>query len=143
MVFEKYTDRAKGLIENARTLAAKSNHQLLTPLHVLKSILRDEEGLGIRLIDAAGGQSLQVDEMLEQALAKLPEVEVVGHGQIFLAPETTHLFDQSENLAREAGDSFVTVEFLLLALTNSSNSAANQILKDASVTTKNLKKAIN
>ena len=86
MEFEKYTDRAKGFIQNAQTLALKSGHQQLTPLHVLKLILEDKEALGSDLIDAAGGQASLAYKGVSSALAKLPKVEGSGAGQVYLAP---------------------------------------------------------
>jgi len=143
MEFEKYTERARGFIQNAQTLALKSNHQQLTPLHLLKVVLEDKEGLGTGLIDAAGGQSARAYEAVNAALNKLPKVEGGGAGQVYLAPETARLFDQAEQSAEKAGDSFVTVEYLLLALAMASGTAAQKILADAGVTPQNLNKAIN
>ncbi len=143
MEFEKYTDRAKGFIQNAQTLALKSGHQQLTPLHVLKVILEDKEALGWDLIDAAGGQASLADESVSSALAKLPKVEGSGAGQVYLAPETARLFDQAEQSAEKAGDSFVTVEYLLLALAMASGTASYKILFDVGVTPQNLNTAIN
>ena len=143
MEFEKYTDRAKGFIQNAQTLALKSGHQQLTPLHVLKVILEDKEALGWDLIDAAGGQASLAYESVSSALAKLPKVEGSGAGQVYLAPETARLFDQAEQSAEKAGDSFVTVEYLLLALAMASGTASHKILFDVGVTPQNLNTAIN
>jgi len=143
MEFEKYTDRAKGFIQNAQTLALKSGHQQLTPLHVLKVILEDKEALGWDLIDAAGGQASLAYESVSSALAKLPKVEGSGAGQVYLAPETARLFDQAEQSAEKAGDSFVTVEYLLLALAMASGTASYKILFDVGVTPQNLNTAIN
>ena len=143
MEFEKYTDRAKGFIQNAQTLALKSGHQQLTSLHVLKVILEDKEGLGSDLIVAAGGQVSQAQKGVSAALAKLPKVEGSGAGQVYLAPETARLFDQAEKSAEKVGDSFVTVEYLLMALAIASGTVANKILSDAGVTPQNLNTAIN
>ena len=142
MEFEKYTERAKGFIQNAQTLALKTGHQQLTPLHVLKVILEDKEGLGAGLIDASGGQSARAYEAVGAALAKLPKVEGNGAGQVYLAPETARLFDQAEQSAEKAGDSFVTVEYLLLALAMASGTAAQKVLADSGVTPQNLNTAI-
>ena len=143
MEFEKYTDRAKGFIQNAQTLALKSGHQQLTPLHVLKVILEDKEALGSDLIDAAGGQASLAYEGVNSALAKLPKVEGSGAGQVYLAPETVRLFDQAERSAEKAGDSFVTAEYLLLALAMAPGTASHKILFDVGVTPQNLNTAIN
>ncbi len=142
MEFEKYTERARGFVQNAQTLALKSNHQQLTPLHLLKVQLEDREGQASNLIDAAGGSSARAYEAVNAAFAKIPKVEGTGAGQIYLAPDTARLFEQAEQAAEKAGDSFVTAEFLLLALALSTSTEAGRILKDAGVTPQNLNAAI-
>jgi ATP-dependent Clp protease ATP-binding subunit ClpB len=141
MQIEKYTDRLKTLIQSAQTLAMRGGHQQFTPLHVLKALLDDEDRLAANLIDASGATAAQVVQAVDVELAKLPKVEGSGAGQIYMAPETARLFDQAEQLAEKAGDAFVTVEYMLLALALSKGSAAD-ILKRAGVTAQNLNKAI-
>jgi ATP-dependent Clp protease ATP-binding subunit ClpB len=142
MQIEKYTDRLKTLIQSAQTLALRSGHQQFTPLHVLKALLDDEDRLAANLIDASGATAAQVAQAVDLELAKLPKVEGSGAGQIYMAPETARLFDQAEQLAEKAGDAFVTVEYMLLALARSKGPAAD-ILKRAGVTAQNLNKAIS
>jgi ATP-dependent Clp protease ATP-binding subunit ClpB len=142
MQIEKYTDRLKTLIQSAQTLAMRSGHQQFTPLHVLKALLDDEDRLATNLIDASGATAAQVVQAVDMELAKLPKVEGSGAGQVYMAPETARLFDQAEQLAEKAGDSFVTIEYMLLALVLSSGTAAD-ILKRAGVTAQNLNKAIS
>jgi ATP-dependent Clp protease ATP-binding subunit ClpB len=141
MQIEKYTDRLKTLIQSAQTLAMRSGHQQFTPLHVLKALLDDEDRLAANLIDASGATAAQVVQAVDVELAKLPKVEGSGAGQVYMAPETARLFDQAEQLAEKAGDAFVTVEYMLLALALSKGTAAD-ILKRAGVTAQNLNKAI-
>src|SRR6201995_1516820 len=140
MDIKKFTERSRGFIQSAQGLALRSNHQQFTPEHLLKVLIDDEEGLAARLIAAASGRPEQVREQVERALAKLPQVQG-GQGQIYLSPESARLFDSAEQIAKKAGDSFVTAEYLLLALTMSSGDSA-RILKDAGVTAQNLNKAI-
>ncbi|HEY2184892.1 MAG TPA: Clp protease N-terminal domain-containing protein, partial [Xanthobacteraceae bacterium] len=142
MQIEKYSDRLKNLIQSAQSLALRNGHQQLTPLHVLKALLEDDDRLSGNLIEAAGGSATQVAHEADLELAKLPKVEGAGAGQIYLAPETARLFDQAEQLSQKAGDSFVTVEYMLLALALSSSKAA-EILKRAGITAQNLNKAIS
>ncbi len=142
MEFEKYTERARGFIQNAQTLALRSNHQQLTPLHLLKTILEDNEGLASGLIDEAGGQSALASEAVGAALQKLPQIEGTGAGQVYLAPDTARLLDQCEQRAEKVGDSYVTVEYLLLGLAMDSAGDAGKILADAGVTPQNLNRAI-
>ena len=143
MQIEKYSDRLKNLIQSAQSLALRNGHQQLTPLHVLKALLDDEDRLSGNLIEAAGGSATQVAREVDLELAKLPKVEGAGAGQIYLAPETARLFDQAEQLSQKAGDSFVTVEYMLLALALASASKAADILKRAGITAQNLNKAIS
>src|SRR5215471_390351 len=126
---EKFTERARGFIQSAQQLALRSNHQQFTPEHLLKVLIDDEEGLAARLIAAAGGRPEQVREQVERALAKMPKVEG-GQGQVYLSPEAARLFENAEQIAKKAGDSFVTAEYLLLALAMSSGDSA-RILKSA------------
>ncbi len=142
MQIEKYSDRLKTLIQSAQTLALRGGHQQLTPLHVLKALLDDEQRLAANLIEAAGGSATQVGREVDLELAKMPKVEGAGVGQIYLAPETARLFDQAEQLSEKAGDSFVTVEYMLLALALASGTTAADILKRAGITAQNLNKAI-
>jgi ATP-dependent Clp protease ATP-binding subunit ClpB len=139
---EKFTERARGFMQSAQGLALRSNHQYFTPEHLLKVLIDDEEGLAARLIAAAGGKPEQVRDAVERALAKLPRVEGSGSGQVYLAPQTARLFDSAEQIAKKAGDSFVTAEMMLLALTMAAETDSAKILKDAGVTAQNLNKAI-
>jgi ATP-dependent Clp protease ATP-binding subunit ClpB len=141
MDIEKFTERARGFIQSAQGLALRSNNQQLTPQHLLKVLLDDEEGLAARLIRAAGGRP---DEALSEtgiALAKLPRVEG-SSAQVYLAPETARLLDAAQEAAKKSGDSFVTAEFLLLALAMAKGTEPARILKDAGVTAQALNKAI-
>ncbi len=116
MNLDKYTERARGFVQSAQSLALREGHQQFTPEHLLKVLLDDEEGLAAGLIDRAGGRSRDALKQVELALAKLPKVEGSGAGQLYLAPTTARLFDNAEKIAQKAGDFFVTVERLLLAL---------------------------
>ena len=142
MHVEKYTDRLKTLIQSAQSLALRNGHQQITPLHVLKALLDDEDRLAANLIDASGGTASSVDQAVELELGKLPRVEGSGAGQVYLAPETARLFDQAEQLSQKAGDKFVTVEYMMLALSLAGGTAA-EVLKRNGVTAQNLNKAIS
>ena len=117
MDFEKYTERSKGFVQAAQTLAQRRGHQQITPEHLLKVLLDDKEGLAANLIGAAGGDPRAVLAAADAALERLPRVEGAGAGQVYLAPEMTRLFTEAEQVADKAGDSFVTAERLLLAMT--------------------------
>ncbi|HEX9569321.1 MAG TPA: ATP-dependent chaperone ClpB [Rhodospirillales bacterium] len=143
MEFENYTERARGFIQSAQTLAIRDGHQQLAPLHLLKGLLDDKEGLCANLINAAGGDARAALKATEAELRKLPKVEGPGAGQTYLGQETAKLFDQAERMAEKAGDSFVTVERLLLAVALAAGSAAAKALQGAGVTPQGLNKAIN
>ncbi len=143
MDIEKYTERSRGFLQAAQTLAQRSGHQRLTPEHLLKVLLDDREGLAANLIRAAGGDPARALGATEAALGKIPQVEGAGAGQLYMAPETARLFEQAEKLADKAGDSFVTAERLLLALAMASGSPSADALKQAGITAQSLNAAIN
>ena len=141
MDIEKFTERSRGFIQSAQGLALRSGNQQFAPEHLLKVLIDDEEGLAARLIKAAGGSDKAVRDGVAHALAKLPKVEG-GSGQVYLSAETARLLDGAEQAAKKAGDSFVTAEYLLLALTLAAGTEAARILKDAGVTAQSINKAI-
>ena len=137
MNIEKYTDRAKGFLQAAQTIALREGNQQFTPEHLLKALLDDNEGMAAGLIDRAGGQSRVALQLVDQALAKLPKVSG-GSGGLNLTPGLARVFDTAE----KAGDSFVTVERLLLALAVEKDSEAGKALSKAGVTPQALNAAI-
>ena len=141
MDFEKYTERARGFVQSAQALALREGHQRFLPAHLLKVLLDDPEGMAANLIAASGGDPKRAHQEVELLLKKQPKVEGGGAGQLYLAPETARVFDGAEQAAKKAGDSFVTVERLLLALAIVQGDAAN-LLKDTGVTPQGLNGAI-
>jgi ATP-dependent Clp protease ATP-binding subunit ClpB len=142
MDFDKYTERSKGFVQAAQTLAQRLGNQQITPDHLLKVLLDDKEGLASNLIRAAGGDPARAAAAVEAALKKLPRIEGSGAGQVYLAPESARLFGEAEKIAQKAGDSFVTVERLLLAIALLKGASAAQALADAGVTAQGLNRAI-
>jgi ATP-dependent Clp protease ATP-binding subunit ClpB len=142
MEIEKYTERSKGFIQSAQGLALRSGHQRLTPEHLLKILLEDKEGLCANLIHAAGGDPQAVLTAVETELGKQPRVEGSGAGQVYLSPEIARVFEQAEQIAQKAGDSFVTVERLLLALALAKETPAGKALGAGGVTPQKLNAAI-
>jgi ATP-dependent Clp protease ATP-binding subunit ClpB len=140
---EKYTDRAKGLLQEAQTLALRRGHQRFTPEHILYALLEDDQGLAAKLIQSAGGDPMRVFQAAELALGKLPVVEGQGAGQIHLTPEAARLFESAEQIAKKAGDDFVTVERLLQALGMTAGSPSAKALTDGGVNPQALNQAIN
>ncbi|MGA3139723.1 MAG: ATP-dependent chaperone ClpB [Xanthobacteraceae bacterium] len=142
MNFDKYTDRSRGFIQSAQSLATREGHQQFAPEHLLKVLLDDPEGLAAGLIDRSGGNSRQALAAVDAALAKRPKVSGGGAGQVYLDPALARVFETAEKAGEKAGDSFVTVERLLLALALEKNSEAGKILAQAGVTPQNLNAAI-
>ncbi|MDX1736921.1 MAG: ATP-dependent chaperone ClpB [Alphaproteobacteria bacterium] len=143
MEFEKFTERVRGFIQSAQTLALRSDHQRLTCEHVLKCLLDDKEGMASNLIAAAGGDAKIALAEVELALSKLPKVQGSGAGQLHLDGQLAKLLDQAVQIAEKAGDSYVTVERLLLALTLAEGTDAAVALKKAKLTPQGLNQAIN
>jgi ATP-dependent Clp protease ATP-binding subunit ClpB len=142
MDFEKYTERSRGFVQSAQSLAQREGHQQFAPEHLLKVLLDDPEGLAAGLIDRAGGNSRKALADVEAVLAKRPKISGAGAGQIYLDPALARVFDTAEKAGEKAGDSFVTVERLLLALAMERSSEAGKILASAGVTPQNLNAAI-
>ncbi len=142
MNIEKYTERARGFLQAAQTIALREGHQQFAPEHVLKALLDDSEGMAAGLIARAGGDAKVALQLTDQALAKLPKVEG-GSGQLYLQPGTARVFAAAEKAADKAGDSFVTVERLLLALAIEKDTEAGKALAKAGVSAQNLNAAIN
>jgi ATP-dependent Clp protease ATP-binding subunit ClpB len=142
MNFEKYTDRARGFIQSAQSLALREGHQQFGPEHLLKVLLDDPEGLAAGLIDRSGGRSREALAGVEAALAKRPKVQGNGAGQLYLEPALARVFETAEKAAEKSRDAFVTVERLLLALAIEKDSEAGKILSRAGVTPQTLNAAV-
>ncbi len=139
MNLEKFTERSRGMIQNAQSIAMREDHQRFTPEHLLKAMLDDPEGLAGNLVKAAGGDPVQVLQDVDALLAKMPKV--TGDTQVYLDGQTAKVLAEAEKLAEKAGDSFVPVERMLTALCIV-KSDAQKVLKDAGVTAQNLNAAI-
>jgi ATP-dependent Clp protease ATP-binding subunit ClpB len=142
MNLEKFTDRAKGFLQSAQTVAIRMNHQRISPEHLLKALLEDEQGMASGLIKAAGGDAATALRETDAALAKVPAVSGSGAQQApGLDNDAVRVLDQAEQVAQKAGDSYVTVERLLLALTLVGSTG--KILATAGVKAEALNSAIN
>ncbi len=142
MNFDKYTERSRGFVQSAQSLALREGHQQFSTLHLLKVLLDDSEGLAAGLIDRAGGNSRSILKSTEEALAKLPKVSGTGAGQVYLAPDLVRVFDAAEKAAEKAGDSFVTAERLLLALAIEKDSEAGKLIAKGGATPQAINAAI-
>ncbi|PUB11025.1 ATP-dependent chaperone ClpB [Yoonia sediminilitoris] len=141
MNLDKFTERSRGFIQAAQTIAMRENHQRFTPEHLLKALMDDEEGLAANLITRAGGDPDAVRVAVDASLAKLPQV-TGDAAQVYLDNQTAKVVDEAEKLAKKAGDSFVPVERMLTALAVV-KSKAKDALDAGSVTAQGLNSAIN
>ena len=141
MNLDKFTERSRGFIQSAQTIAMRESHQRLAPEHLLKALLDDEEGLAANLITRAGGSSADVLGAVNATLAKMPKV-TGDAAQVYLDNLTAKVVDEAEKIAKKAGDSFVPVERLLTALALV-KSKAKDALDAGGVTAQALNAAIN
>jgi ATP-dependent Clp protease ATP-binding subunit ClpB len=141
MDLNKFTERSRGFIQAAQTIAARESHQRLTPEHILKALLDDDQGLASNLITKAGGAPARVTEALDISLSKIPQV-TGDAAQVYLDGTTTKVLAEAEALAKKAGDSFVPVERILMALCMV-KSKAKDALDTGAVTAQALNSAIN
>ena len=141
MDLEKFTDRAKGFLQAAQTIAIRETHQQVTQEHLLKALLDDKEGLAAQLITSAGGDAGRALAAVEAELAKLAKVQG-SNAQTFMSQDLSRVLDQAQQAAEKAGDSFVTAEYLLLSLALAKSGASGRIIKDAGVSPASLNAAI-
>ena len=141
MNLDKFTDRSRGFIQAAQTIALREEHQRFLPEHILKALLDDSEGLAANLINASGGDAGRALEAVDAELAKIPKVSGASEG-IYLDGQTAKVLDQAEKIAEKAGDSFIPAERLLTALAVVKSGAATA-LKNAGATAQGLNSAIN
>ncbi|MEL7687699.1 ATP-dependent chaperone ClpB [Citromicrobium bathyomarinum] len=143
MNLEQFTDRAKGFLQSAQTTAIRLNHQRITPLHILKVLLDDAEGMAAGLVQRAGGDPVRAEQRVDDELARIPAVSGSGaQASPGLDNDSVRVLDQAQQIAEKSGDSFVTVERLLVALALASNSKAGSALAEAGVDAKALERAI-
>jgi ATP-dependent Clp protease ATP-binding subunit ClpB len=138
---EKFTDRAKGFLQSAQTVALRNNHQRITTEHLLKALLEDEQGLCAGLIKKAGGKPELAVQAVDLALGKLPKV--TGAASSGWDTDAVRALDAAEQIGTKAGDSYVTVERLLVALALAQGTPAAKILAEAGATAQSLNSAIN
>jgi ATP-dependent Clp protease ATP-binding subunit ClpB len=141
MNIEKFTERSRGFLQAAQTIAVRDYHQQLTPEHLLKALLDDPEGAASSLIRAAGGQAPAIQAAVEAALGKLPRVQGGGAGQPQATPDLVRLLDAAQNAAQKAGDEYVAQDRLLIAIA-ASETPAGRALRDGGATPQALDRAV-
>ncbi len=143
MNFEKYTEKSQAIVQSAQTIALKNSHQRFTPEHILAALMEDREKMSDKLIRACGGDAAHVSNGVEAAIKSMPKVEGSGSGGLYATTEITKFFASADDLAKKAGDEYVTVERLLQSLSLAEGTPSAKILKDAGVTPQKLNSAIN
>src|ERR1700741_2357339 len=139
MDFEKLTDRARGFLQAAQTIAVREHHQRIAPAHLLKALLDDEQGMAAGLIQAAGGDSKTAKREVDALVAKIPSVTGSGASQApSIDGDAIRILDQAEQVAKKAGDSYVTVERILLAMALAKGTDVGNVLGNAGLTPQNL-----
>ena len=142
MEFDKFTEKSKGFIQKAQTLAMRSNHQSLEPEHLLKVMLDDEDGLIVKLVQGAGGDSNKLRQNVELSIAKFPKVTGSGAG-LRLSTDIAKTLDNALSLAEKSGDKFVTGERIFQAMTMAQKTDLAGVIEASGITAQNLNKAIN
>ena len=142
MDFDSLTERSRGFLQAAQTLAARHSHQQMKNEHLLRVLLDDDEGLANRLIRSAGGDAAKAGAELDTLIARLPRVEGSGAGQTYLGQDLAKTVDMAKDVAKKAGDSYITAERLLQGIAMV-DGPAQKVLKDAGVTPQSLNQAIN
>jgi ATP-dependent Clp protease ATP-binding subunit ClpB len=141
MNMEKFTERSRGFLQAAQTIAMREGHQRVLPEHLLKALMDDDQGLSANLIKRAGGEPKRVQEAVDQTIARMPKVSG-GDGQVYVDTALVRVLDEAEKVAKKAGDSFVPVERILMALAMV-NTKAKDALDAGAVTAQGLNTAIN
>ncbi len=140
MNLEKFTERSRGFLQAAQTIAMRESHQRLAPEHLLKALMDDDQGMSANLIRRAGGDPALVVQALDLAMGKMSKVS--GDAQPYMDPATARVLDEAEKVAKKAGDSFVPVERILVALAMT-NTNAKDALTAGKVNAQSLNAAIN
>ncbi|MEM6812594.1 MAG: ATP-dependent chaperone ClpB [Pseudomonadota bacterium] len=143
MDFEKFTEKSRSFLQQAQTLATRSDHQSLEPEHLLKVMLDDDDAIATRLIESAGGNASELKSDINAALAKLPAVSGPGAGQLRISSDLAKVLDNALNLAEKSGDKFITVERILQAMGMQKSSDIAGLLESANVHPETLNQAIN
>ncbi len=142
MNIEKFTDRAKGFLQSAQTVAIRNDHQTVTPLHLLKALLEDDQGMATNLIKTSGGNPALALGEVDIGLSKIAKVTTTQNQQLAWDNDTVRILDSAEQLATKAKDEFVTVERLLTAIALATTTPAGQAFAKAGVTAQALNATI-
>jgi ATP-dependent Clp protease ATP-binding subunit ClpB len=143
MDFEKFTEKSRTFLQQAQTLATRSNHPSLEPEHMMRVMLEDDDAIVSRLVQSAGGNEAKLSASVNKALAKLPSVTGGGAGQLRISGDLAKILDNALNLAEKSGDKYITVERILQAMGMAKSSDIAGMLEEANVQPEALNKVIN
>ncbi|MBR2380470.1 MAG: AAA family ATPase, partial [Paraprevotella sp.] len=139
MNFNKFTIKAQEAIQQAISLVQSKGQQAIEPEHLLAGIIQVGENVTNFLFQKLGINGKQIDVLLENQIASLPRVQ---GGEPYLSRSSNEVLNRAQDLATKGGDEYVSLEPMILALLTTNNTAG-KILKDAGMTEKDLKIAIN
>jgi len=142
MNIDKFSERAKAIIQEGQAIALRYSHQRFAPEHLLRALLDDEDRMAENLITASGGSVEEISRELDEALAKFPKVDGAGATQLYLDTKTAKILDKAQELAKKAKDNFVTVERIMQGLALSDEPVISGLLKNNGVTPQKLEAAI-
>ena len=143
MDLEKFTDRCKGFIENARILAKRLNHQQLLNEHMLQVLIEDKEGIASNLLESSGGNVNLIYNDLLSMLKRIPQVQGKGAGQLYLSNELSSVFEEASSIAKNRADEFTTIDSVLLAMVDVPGTEIYKLFSQHNITSQNLLTAIN
>ena len=143
MDLEKFTDRCKGFIENARILAKRLNHQQLLNEHMLQVLIEDKEGIASNLLESSGGNVNLIYNDLLSMLKRIPQVQGKGAGQLYLSNELSSVFEEASSIAKNRADDFTTIDSVLLAMVDVPGTEIYKLFTQHNITSQNLLTAIN
>ena len=141
MLPENFTDKLKGFVASAQGQALREGHQCFEPIHILKVFMDDPDGLASGLIQVMGADADKIRSGVNAHLGKMPKVSG-GGSQLMMSPETVKVFSTAEELAQKRGDSFISVELMLLAILRTNDTEVSKFLKEAGLAADDLEKAI-
>lgn len=143
MDFDKFTEKSRSFLQQAQTLAMRSDHQSMEPEHLLKVMLDDEDAIVARLVEESGGDLARLKKEINTALAKFPAVSGPGAGQLRISGDLSKIFDKALNLSEKSGDSFITAERILQAMVMAKSADIGEVFEKSNIKSEPLNKAVN
>jgi len=141
MNLNKFTLKAQEAVQAALELAATKSHQAIEPLHLLKALITDKEGITLTILKKIGVSPEQLEKNLDAELRKLPVIQGASVSGQYLSNDTKQLMDTASKRASEMGDDYISSEHLLLAMTDHAYSAS-RLLKEDGITKDQLMKVL-